>query len=590
MNKRKKWAAALGSGVLAAMLLGGALTAPAAFADPVIDPNHTPGSLTIYKYETPNGGSVVGDGQALPSSVTGAWTPIPGVTFTVRQVVGIDLTENSGWQDASALHDVFDGTDGSITGAGYTFGAPATPDQSVTTATGLQKFSSLPIGLYIVTETGAPTDLPTGTTLTPAAPFLVSIPISSDGTVEAPAPTKDDGSTNWLYNVTVYPKNAVSTATKTVTDAGVIPRDANSVWTISGSIKGVPVDLDGDGNISGVEEENNIKGYTIEDQLPEALDYQSYTLKIVDPENTPAGDVTLVAGTDFTFTAPVHAGSTPPPAPNGNTLTIDFLDAATATANHGVHLLMQNAGGNKKIVLTVTTKALESGVFSNTADLYPNGKINWDPNVPGGKITTPPAVQKFGGVEIRKTDDKTGDQQKTLDGAVFEVYTGLNSDGTPDPTKKVTIDGVSQWVSGTPAANAGTGVVTIDGLRYSDWADGKQIVDTNADGKITDEAGYNQYYLVEVKAPEGYSLLAKAQPFTVEAPASTVATDPDIPVVNVPWNGGFNLPLTGGTGTAAVLVVGGVLVAGGIAFLVVLLARRRKAQNAADKTAAVSAI
>ncbi len=44
--------------------------------------------------------------------------------------------------------------------------------------------------------------------MTPAAPFLVSVPL-----------TDPDNQDNWIYDVHVYPKNSIAGAEKTVTDA-----------------------------------------------------------------------------------------------------------------------------------------------------------------------------------------------------------------------------------------------------------------------------------------------------------------------------------------------------------------------------------
>ena len=59
-----------------------------------------------------------------------------------------------------------------------------------TNANGIAKFENLALGFYVVIETSTPDKV-----TTPAAPFLVSIPMTTvDG---------DD----WLYDVHVYPKN-----------------------------------------------------------------------------------------------------------------------------------------------------------------------------------------------------------------------------------------------------------------------------------------------------------------------------------------------------------------------------------------------
>ncbi|MFB9768138.1 SpaA isopeptide-forming pilin-related protein, partial [Nocardioides kongjuensis] len=122
---------------------------------------------------------------------------------------------------------------------------------------------------------------------------------------------------------------------------------------------------------------------------------------------------------------------------------------------------------------------------------------------------------------------------------------------------------------------------------YSDWANGVAV----APG----DAGYQTYWLAEVKAPTGYELLAQPVEFTITAESSKPGVD--LRITNLPNqvspgcaeavrssgtptsdcndNGGGHspfLPQTGGPAFLA-LVAGLVLVAGGALF--VTAARRR---------------
>lgn len=56
--------------------------------------------------------------------------------------------------------------------------------------------------------------------------------------------------------------------------------------------------------------------------------------------------------------------------------------------------------------------------------------------------------------------------------------------------------------------------------------------------------------------------------------AASTAVGVDLTVENVPSNGGFGLPMTGGTGTTLLYLIGFALIGGGIAFLV--FRRRRR--------------
>jgi LPXTG-motif cell wall-anchored protein len=68
--------------------------------------------------------------------------------------------------------------------------------------------------------------------------------------------------------------------------------------------------------------------------------------------------------------------------------------------------------------------------------------------------------------------------------------------------------------------------------------------------------------LVENNAPAGYELLAEPIPFLVTAATTTVGVD--LQVKNIPSNGGFQLPLTGGTGTGLIYTAGVLILLGAV--------------------------
>lgn len=77
------------------------------------------------------------------------------------------------------------------------------------------------------------------------------------------------------------------------------------------------------------------------------------------------------------------------------------------------------------------------------------------------------------------------------------------------------------------------------------------------------------YALTEIKAPEGYNMLTEPESVTISDDADNVVGIGDAKVLN---QTGLELPSTGGIGTTIFYIVGGVLVVGAIAFLIV---RRR---------------
>lgn len=471
-----------GSRVAAGLLVAGiaalTLAAPASAATPnLVDPDAV-GSLTIHKYEAPE------TPTGLPNDGTEqnvALPPLAGVGFTVYKVDTIDLTGNQGWIDASDLADLNPDSVADITAAGYT--ASAVGGETLTDANGEIALANLDLGVYFVVET-SPLAGSTG-----VAPFLVTVPLTD--------PANDDA---WLYDVHVYPKNALTAATKTVEDSADIKLGDEIDFTITADIPNVAV----------------IDGYKVVDTLDSKLDYVSAAVTLADG--------TALAATDYTIT---HDAAT-------NAVTVEFTAAGRAVLA---------AHNSTEVQVVITAAVNEVGEIANTAVLYPNlGSFTVTPGEPGGPTVTPEVITKWGDITVEKTD-KAG---APLTGAVFSVY----------PTQQDAADGTNAIALGgaTEFAVAADGTVTISGLRYSDWANNAAVA--------AGDAGYQTYWLAEIVAPDGFELLAEPIEFTVTA--ATTAVGVDLEVVNVPSNAGFKLPLTGGAGTTLFIAGGVLLLGGAV--------------------------
>jgi RNA polymerase sigma factor (sigma-70 family) len=441
------------------------------------------GSLTIHKYKalaTPI--NLPNDGTALTAAQLQGLTPMAGVTFTVQKVNNVDLTTNAGWTAAAALTPA-------------QAAAQAAPGLTVTTgAAGTATLGSLPLGLYLVTETGYPAGV------TPSAPFLVTLPM-----------TDPAGGGSWLYDVNVYPKNAVTTATKTVNDASVVKLGDNVQWTIT----------------SGIPNVSPIDGYRVVDKLDTKLSYTNSTVAL-------SNGSALVLNSDYTV---VLDSAT-------NTLTVDF------TAS-GRSILAANP--TAKILVTVNTAVNAVGEITNTALVYPNAaSFNIAPGQAGGPIVTPSvAVTKWGNIVLHKKDSQSS---AALAGAVFSVYPS-RADALAG-TNAISVGGASSW---TTDAN---GNLVISGLRYSNRANGATV--------SPGEPGYQSYWLVENKAPSGYALLTEPVETAVTSDDPSAVT---VTIGNVQQHTGFQLPLTG-LGTWA-LPAGGILVLAGTVLFMVTGRRKR---------------
>ncbi|GAB2464515.1 SpaH/EbpB family LPXTG-anchored major pilin [Xylanimonas ulmi] len=332
----------------------------------------------------------------------------------------------------------------------------------------------------------------------PVAPFLVTVPIMNPTTKSA-----------WLYDVHVYPKNSIVGATKTVDDEPTTLFH-NVVWTILADIPDTPV----------VDDSVVIDGYKIVDPLDSRLTYTSTAVSLT------AGPA--LTGADYTVSFDsAH-----------NTVTVLFTEKGreALAANH-----------DAQVKVEITTKANTTAEIPNTAIVYPNlPSFSIEPGQPGGPTKTPPVETKWGSVSIHKV---VKESKQNLSGATFGLYLNETDALKADAQKAVKI--------GTTGAD---GMLRFEGLRYSDFADGKDVVEG--------EAGYQAYWIAELQAPAGYEPLTKPIKVIVGAPGTAPAT---YTVENAPRQNVIHLPLTGGSGAAMLTVAGALVVAGTL-----LIASRRR--------------
>ncbi|MFC5929708.1 LPXTG cell wall anchor domain-containing protein [Cryobacterium melibiosiphilum] len=348
-------------------------------------------TLTIHKSALgPDNGQQIGTGQEV--AVSG--TPLSGATFTAALVQGVDLTTSEGWTAVSALTP---GTAASRVTVADTYTA-------TTGVNGVAVFNdgdTLPLGLYLVTETA----LPAGAT-NPAAPFLVTLPFPT-GPGGAPA-------NQWIYDVHAYPKNAVTDLTKSR-----VPAPANSIeaqnpdlirWAINSA---VPTLAGGD----------TLDIFTLTDTLPAELDYLATGPTGVAPtsvrvENAAGVTQNFLAGTDYTL---VYDEVT-------RNLTATFTPA-------GLTSLMALPGGD--VTLTVLSRAVTipaSGIITNTATSVVNGATETvTGSTPIGQLTVF-AFQSENGVRV------------PLTGAEYQVF--LNQNDANLGQNAILIDGIQKWTTG----------------------------------------------------------------------------------------------------------------------------------------------
>lgn len=240
-----------------------------------------------------------------------------------------------------------------------------------------------------------------------------------------------------------------------------------------------------------------------------------------------AGETTLTSPADYSIAYPTGEGT------DGCdfeiTFTKTYLDSITTDTT-----------------ITVTYSAVLNGNAVTGTDPETNEAIlNYGEN---NDVTTTPAETKTYTYDFDLT--KTDENEQPLTGAEFSLY--------------------SQEEGGTAIS-----LVDLGNGSYRVAKPGEQNTTTtivvNSEGKATvDGLAGKDYWLEETKAPNGYNMLTERQVVTFND-TNTPATD-DFAAVTVENHAGTELPSTGGMGTTAIYIVGGVLVAGAA---VLLVTRRR---------------
>jgi len=515
-NNTARWwrrgAAATTVGLVAAVV-----AAYPAAAAPILPPT---GDSTLVIHKSSNAPGIAGDGTELGVDPTVGYE-LEGVGFTIWRVTydsdPIDLNTNEGWTLAAQLAagmpalvsaDTYATAEAKIDDVTDFSLVPdvQAADLSYTGLTdvdGLLQFAGIPNSLYLVIETTPPDGA-----VAPTKPFLVTLPITD--------PVDSD---TWLSTVHVYPKNEVTSLTKTVSDVDAV-------------IAGDPITY----TVTALTPVFDVSALVITDTLDAKLDYVASSLVVTVPDDIVAvdGDTdpdVLTPVTDYTLDT------------TGDVITVTF----TAT---GLDIVNDDLAEGDPITVTFDAVANAAGEIPNTAYIQYNGGTA----IPS---STNPET-KWGQIALTKTNAVPA----PLAGATFAVF-----DFEPDAAQAA--DYLNQAIDFNGATAGGIAFTTdVNGeilfpiLRYSDFADNDDLIDG--------DPGYRPYYVVEVEAPAGYELLATPVEVILNEEAEV------LDIVDVPLLAGFTLPFTGGAGTAVFYLVGGGLIALTVILFVVFGARRRK--------------
>ena len=174
-----------------------------------IDKNQK-GSITIHKRALDSSGNAgtAGDGETMVSPQGAA---LKDTGFTLYQVMDTNTLlayyNDNTTADQVDVKDYFTNYAENKTAAGLkTAYATAYKSEVRTDENGKATFTELPVGMYLVIETKTPQAV-----TMPVEPFLVSIPMTRIGDKTTGADNQNQK--EWLYDVTVYPKNNIAKGT-----------------------------------------------------------------------------------------------------------------------------------------------------------------------------------------------------------------------------------------------------------------------------------------------------------------------------------------------------------------------------------------
>lgn len=399
-------------------------------------------------------------------------------------------------------------------------------------------------GLYLVVETGSPAEVTDR-----SHPFLVSLPMTN----------KVDAN-DWMYDVYVYPKNRYNTTSidKKIQDVdgvadNVVATDKEHAEATIGDIITYNVP------ITAIIPDGGLKKLGITDTMSKGLTF------VTASEQVSATDVDVYAGNTadekkkLTADMDYSVEATTETQTGITTLKVYFtqdyitkLNNAIATEPAPNFLFVYKAKLNKDAILGQTGN-------ENSVKLVYNYNNNPTPNQDVESLPEKTYVYTWG-IDLTKQ----GDDNKKLANVEFELRTEEKNAASAmkfnvtDATKNI----------------------------YTRDDNGSAILKTNTEGKLyVNGLESGTYYLVETKTNLGYTLLKDAIKIVItgnEADGSATATVGDKAVVmnadgissltallpiTVINNTGFDLPATGGAGTALFTIAGIAIVAVAAALL-----------------------
>ena len=579
MKKAKRFL----TGLLSAALALSLCAMPAMAADNGETPATTPpqdvwtqdtGSITIHKYEyngqvKPNSTGEENDVDKLPEGATA----LKGATFSIYQVM-----------DRAALRNYYDGTDGQTKVTVDTYlndtmdaiKSDETYSTAVATATtgdnGIAEFPKLPLGLYVVVETGTPDKV-----TSPVKPFLVSVPM-----------TKASNPSEWLYDIHVYPKNGTTYGEVKIVKTGRVGsgtpsklsgvtftlekwNETDGKWNLvtasdkDGKEFNLTTDTNGEISVSGLSQgkyrfiEQSIKENNtyIIDQTPiefevtkegkiKYKDKESAGVSIPVINESPDVEKNVIKDSSPKTEADYSVGDKVP-----YQITVTVPENITKLTTFTVSDTPNHLKYNEDATLTCNGAAV-------SADVYTIATVGEDVPENGFKITFKPAdMAEYAGQKIiinytatlLSTADQTGAGNRNDVSLVYSNNIGVDGDGKPtEGNKKEIHDSTFVYTFKVKvnkiADDTQKGLENVEFDLYKEDESGtvtgaaakalgldptKKWIKVNKTSLKTDVNGYveqgglanGEYYLVETKTASGYNLLKAPVKVTLSIQAQT---------------------------------------------------------------------
>ena len=367
MKKILGSALALGLGLT--MAAGGvAMADPGDLGDGNINPE-TASSLTIHKYSGAPVSGPANDGTevTVPTGEDDPNKPLAGVSFKACEVTGLDVHKPGDWPTITALNTAINASaKHDFPTTGFDGVSVSTTDclEGPTDENGEIKWKStdtnpLKQAVYYVTETGAPANVAEHT-----LPFLVTVPMAhnTDNT--------------WIYDVNVYPKNALVDIQKAATDAGSVGVGSDVTWTVTNKIPKI---------------QNTFDNYRLRDVLDSRLDY------VAD-----SSVVTIDGVTDNQLDADDYTVTN-----TSGTLLVTFNTT-------GLTKLRANQEEDLVWAFKTTVKTIGNGVIKNQASVLANTANTVSPDWSGAATSASTVSSNWGALKINKYNGATRDDQKAL--------------------------------------------------------------------------------------------------------------------------------------------------------------------------------